>query len=110
VCVYPGFMRSVLFLLLMGCGAAPNQPLLANAPRPNTGAVAGAAAAVAGAATLAAPDYAAKNAAEANKPAPDNKGQKSGGIVPPDVFDRLDEKQKKPAAPDQQPAAPSGEP
>lgn len=49
-------MRAIVFLLVAGCGAQPNQPVLANAPRPNPDAVAGAAAAAAAAITLASPD------------------------------------------------------
>ena len=68
--------------------------------------MAGAAAAVAGAATLADPNGAARRNAEANKPDQSLKAQRSGGTVPPDVLDRLDEKKR-----EQRPEpAPSGEP
>ena len=58
-------MRTILFALvssvlvssaLAACGAQPNQPVLANVPKPNTAAVAGGAAAAAAAITLASPD------------------------------------------------------
>jgi hypothetical protein len=49
-------MRAIAFVLLAACGAQPNQPVLANAPRPNPSAVAGGAAAAAAAITLASPD------------------------------------------------------
>lgn len=58
-------MRTILFALvssvslstmLAACGAQPNQPVLANVPKPNPAAVAGGAAAAAAAITLASPD------------------------------------------------------
>jgi hypothetical protein len=104
---YPRGMRLSLLLVvaLAGCG---DRPALVNAPRPNPAAVAGAAAAVAGAATLANPDAAGRAAAEANKPDPSNKPKKSGGTVPPDVLDRLD--QKAPPGPPQPVAEPQPQP
>ena len=74
-------------LLLCAC---TDRPALTNVPRPNPTYAAGAAAAVAGAATLASPDAAGKAAAEANRPDPSNKPKKSGGTVPAAVFDRLE--------------------
>ncbi len=88
---YAGGMRSVLLaLLLFGCGGGPD-PILRNVPQPNPSAVAGAAAAVAGAATLAAPNAQANRVDEANKPDPSDKPMKPGPRVPADVLDRLDE-------------------
>jgi outer membrane biosynthesis protein TonB len=85
-------MRATLLaFLLVACGG---DPVLRNAPRPNTAAVAGAAAAVAGAATLADPNGAARRQDEINKPNNEKKEIKSGPSVPADVLDRLDEKQK----------------
>lgn len=75
-------------LALAACGGGP-APILRNVPQPNTAAVAGAAAAVAGAATLASPQDAAKRQ-EKNK-APDEKRPiKVKESVPSDVLDRLD--------------------
>ncbi|MBA3542553.1 MAG: hypothetical protein H0T79_23255 [Deltaproteobacteria bacterium] len=70
---------------LIGCGP----PVLQNAPRPNPAIVAGAAAAIAGVATLADPAAAAR-AVEANKPAPELRPTTVNRTVPSDVFDRLD--------------------
>lgn len=84
-------MRTFLSLAALSLCACADRPVLANAPHPNPSYVAGAAAAVAGAATLAAPDAAGKAAAEANKPDPSNKPKNSGGTVPAAVLDRLDD-------------------
>lgn len=78
--------------LSFGCGG----PALQNAPRPNPTAVAGAAAALAGAATLAAPDAAGRRASEANKPTAELRPIKPGPSVPADVLDRLDKVQAHP--------------
>ena len=88
----------LLVLVLPGC-AGP-APVLRNVPRPNTAVAAGAAAAVAGAATLADPDFAARSA-EANKVDHKKKPQQVKATVPADVLDRLDEKQaREPLVPD----------
>ena len=86
-------MRVVAWLvagLLAACGG---QPVMANAPRPDPGAVAGVAAAAAAAATLADPDAASR------KPEKKEVEQKNPievkESVPSDVLDRLD---KQPAA------------
>jgi hypothetical protein len=92
-----GTMRTILLavgLAVPATLAACGDPVLANAPRPNTAAMAGGAAALAGAATLAAPDAQGKRVQEANKPSVNNKPVKSGPSVPGDVLDRLDDKQK----------------
>ena len=93
-------MRSVLLsLLLLGaCGGGPD-PILAGVPQPKTSVVAGAAAAVAGAATLAAPQSQANRVDEANKPDKSDKPIKSGPPVPADVLDRLDEAPPPPPEP-----------
>ncbi len=84
-------MRSLLLIsLLCACGGGPD-PVLRNVPQPNPSAVAGAAAAIAGAATLAAPNAQANRVDEANKPDPSDKPQKPGPRVPSDVLDRLDD-------------------
>jgi hypothetical protein len=88
----------LVMLFLAGCGG----PALQNVPKPDPAVVAGAAAAVAGAATLANPDGAAARQ-EQKKPVKDKKPMKSGGTVPADVFDRLDAK-KAGTAPAQTPA------
>lgn len=93
-------MRSVLLsLLLLGaCGGGPD-PILAGVPQPKTSTVAGAAAAVAGAATLAAPNSQAARVDEANKPDPSDKPMKEGPAVPADVLDRLDDAPPPPPEP-----------
>lgn len=86
-------MRAMIILVMAaGCGGqAGPDPILANAPRPDPATVAGAAAALAGAATLASPDSAAKQA-EANKEQPVKKPVKVTEQVPASALDRLDEK------------------
>lgn len=79
-------MRAIVFVLLAGCGAGPNQPVLANAPRPNPAAVAGAAAATAAAITLASPD----SHTPEKKQQEDKKPIKVKENVPAGVLDRLD--------------------
>src|SRR5690606_11004887 len=86
---------SVLVAALSACGAQPNQPLLANAPRPNPAAVAGGAAAAAAAITLADPD-AASRPPEKNEDV-EKKPIEVKESVPADVLDRLDEAEAKPA-------------
>ncbi len=82
------------FLLLTTCLIACNGSALQNIPRANPTAVAGAAAAIAGAATLASPYGADRKAIEANRPAQDLRPQRSGPMVPADVLDRLDHAQR----------------
>jgi hypothetical protein len=81
-------MRAIAFVLLAACGAQPNQPVLANAPRPNPAAIAGGAAAAAAAITLASPDShnPEKKQTEEKKPI------KVKENVPAGVLDRLDQK------------------
>lgn len=79
-------------LALAGCGGGPD-PILRGVPQPNKAAMAGAAAAIAGAATLASPHDAAKRQ-EANKHPPEKKPIEVKQTVPADVFDRLDAKQQ----------------
>lgn len=94
----------VVLALSIGCGA--REPILANAPRPDPAVVAGAAAAVAGAATLADPKGAADRQAEKNVDTREAKGKPSGPSVPKDVLDRADaQKQKQKQAPKQVPVA-----
>jgi len=88
-------MRTLLWSFVLVVGACGGGPALRNVPQPNSAVIAGAAAAVAGAATLADPDYAARNAAEANKPTTEKRPQKSRATVPADVFDRLDDQKQK---------------
>ncbi|HEY5948196.1 MAG TPA: hypothetical protein VIV40_22020 [Kofleriaceae bacterium] len=79
-------MRTIAFVLLAACGAQPNQPVLANAPRPNPAAVAGGAAAAAAAITLASPD----SHTPEKKQDQDKKPIKVKENVPAGVLDRLD--------------------
>jgi hypothetical protein len=97
-------MRWILIALLAGCGAQPNQPVLANAPRPNPAAVAGGAAAAAAAITLASPPRGPEKKAEST----DMKGQKVKDNVPADVLDRADKKNA--SQPKQDPADPNKAP
>ena len=75
----------IVTIVAASCGP----PVLRNAPRPSPAVVAGVAAAVAGAATLANPAAAAKRQEE-RKDEPDDRGTEVRETVPPDVFDRLD--------------------
>ncbi len=77
-----------VMMLFAACGAQPNQPLLANAPRPNAGAVAGGAAAAAAALTLADPDAASRKPEK--KEDTEKKPIKVKESVPASVLDRLD--------------------
>jgi hypothetical protein len=79
-------------LALAGCGGGPD-PILRSVPQPNKAAAAGAAAAIAGAATLASPHDAAKRQ-EKNKVPDEKKPIEVKQNVPSDVLDRLDAKQK----------------
>lgn len=81
-------MTAIALVVVAGCGAAPNQPVLANAPRPNPAAVAGVAAGAAAALTLADPD-AATRGPEKKQDVP-KKEIKVKENVPADVFDRMD--------------------
>lgn len=78
------------FLLIMSCLIGCGGSVLQNVPQPNPAVVAGAAAALAGAATLASPDGADRKSIEANRPTASLRPQKSGPTVPADVLDRLD--------------------
>jgi hypothetical protein len=89
-------MRAIAFVLLAACGAQPNQPVLANAPRPDPGAVAGAAAAAAAAITLASPD---SHNPEKQQPE-EKKAVKVKENVPAGVLDRLDNKAAKSTTPE----------
>lgn len=99
-------MKAIAFVLLAACGASPNQPVLANAPRPNPSAVAGVAAAAAAAVTLAAPDAAGRKP-EKNQDT-EKKPIKVKENVPAAVLDRLDHADKQPA--NAEPAPASAEP
>jgi hypothetical protein len=81
-------MRPIVFVLVAACGAAPDKPLLANAPRPNAAAVGGAAAAAAAALTLADPDAASRRPEK--KEDVEKKPVEVKESVPGDVLDRLD--------------------
>jgi hypothetical protein len=98
-------MRWILIAVLAGCGAQPNQPVLANAPRPNPAAVAGGAAAAAAAITLASPP----RGPEKKKESTDMKGKNVKENVPADVLDRADT-QKAAGQPTKDPADPSKAP
>jgi hypothetical protein len=80
-----------ILLTLSACGGAP---IGANVPTPNKAAAAGVAAGAAAALTLADPNGAAKSAEAQKTDNKEGRPQKSGGTVPADVLDRLDEKQK----------------
>lgn len=86
-------MKRMVLLLLVGCGAAPNQPVLANAPRPNPAAVAGVAAGAAAAMTLASPPRGPEKKQEST----DMKGKTVKETVPAGVLDRADQKKAQPA-------------
>ena len=85
-------MRKSWSVIGLSCVLACGGSALQNAPRPNPSAVAGVAAAIAGAATLAAPDAAGRRA-DANKPTSEPRPIPAGPNVPTDVLDRLDESQ-----------------
>jgi hypothetical protein len=72
--------------VLAACGGGP---ALRNAPKPDPAVVAGAAAAIAGAATLADPNGAARRA-EANKVENEKKPKQVKETVPGDVLDRAE--------------------
>jgi hypothetical protein len=77
-------------MAIAALGACGGPPALQNAPRPNPAIVAGAAAAVAGAATLADPDGAARKQEEKRDGDAEKKAKKTREHVPSDVLDRLD--------------------
>lgn len=81
-------MTAIALVVVAGCGASPNQPVLANAPRPNPAAVAGVAAGAAAALTLADPN-AASRGPEKKQGVP-LKEVKVKEHVPADVLDRMD--------------------
>jgi|SRR5688572_17788699 hypothetical protein len=98
-------LTALVALLFAACGG----PALQNVPKPDPAIMAGVAAGVAGAATLADPDGAAKRQ-EQKKPVREKRPMKSGGTVPGDVFDRLDAKQNGTAPAEQpEPTAPPEE-
>jgi hypothetical protein len=82
-------MTAIALVVVAGCGAAPNQPVLANAPRPNPAAVAGVAAGAAAAITLADPD-AASRGPEKKQDVPKKEIHVKEN-VPADVLDRMDQ-------------------
>src|SRR6266581_2515573 len=95
-------MRGIpLLLVVAACGG---QPALANAPHPDPGIVAGAAAATA--ATLADPDAATRKPEK--KLETEKREVKVKERVTPDVLDRLDKKEAQGSA--SQPEAPAAEP
>jgi hypothetical protein len=106
-------MRTILFALALtlpagvvatACGAQPNQPVLANVPKPNTAAVAGGAAAAAAAITLASPDSANP---EKRKQEQEKKPITVKEHVPAATLDRLDKTSEPDSTEAAQPAAPS---
>jgi hypothetical protein len=98
-------MRAIAFVVLVAastlvaCGAQPNQPVLANVPKPNPSAVAGGAAAAAAAITLASPD---SHKPERREEQP-KKPIKVKENVPASVLDRLDDAESKQDGSAQQP-------
>lgn len=84
---------ALITILPIACGA----PVARNVPAPNKAAAAGIAAGAAAAITLANPQGAAAKQ-EQLKPDDIKQPQQSKGTVPPDVFDRLDEKHRQDAA------------
>ena len=88
---YPGHV--VRFAMIIGLFAACGGPIAQNVPTPNKAAAAGVTAGAAAALTLADPKAAAATA-ESAKVSDEKRPQKSGGTVPADVLDRLDEKQQ----------------
>jgi hypothetical protein len=100
-------MRSTALVLMLvaGCGAQPNQPVLANVPKPNTAAMAGGAAAAAAAITLASPDAANP---ERHKQEKEKKPITVKEHVPAGVLDRADRGSA--AATDDKQPQPAGSP
>jgi len=94
-------LAAALFATALTALAACGGPALANVPKPDPGIVAGLAAGVAGAATLADPKGAAARQ-EQKRPEKEKRPVKNNVTVPGDVLDRLDEKQQHPdASPDE---------
>lgn len=96
-------------MVVAALGACGGPPALQNAPRPNPAVVAGAAAAVAGAATLANPDAAARKQELKKDSDREPQAQKGGEHVPADVLDRLDAAKTQPAEPAPPAPAPRAE-
>lgn len=78
-------------VVLVGCGG----PVLRNAPRPNPNVVAASAAAIAGAATLADPDAAARRQEAKREGDVGKKPQEVNDHVPSSLLDTLDEVEEK---------------
>jgi hypothetical protein len=98
-----GMREIVLALALAGCGAT-QQPLLANAPRPNPAAVAGGAAAAAAILTAVDPDAATRKP-EKKVDGPDHPVEVKE-TVPSDVLDRVDHRGSADAPATDEPAPP----
>jgi hypothetical protein len=86
ICGPSGFDMRLFSLLVTGLRACGGGPVLQNVPRANRAP----AAAIAGAATLGAPNSAASRSAEAVKPISELRPMKAGPTVPAAVLDRLD--------------------
>jgi hypothetical protein len=80
--------RVLALVSLLGCGGGP---ALRNAPRPDPAVVAAGAAAIAGAATLADPDAAAKRQEVKREYDVDKPPESKPEPMPVDVLDRLDQ-------------------
>lgn len=98
-------MRAIALVLLAACGAQPNQPVLANVPKPNTAGIAGGAAAAAAAITLASPD----SHTPEKKQDEEKKPIKVKEHVPAATLDRLDQAPPPPTS-DQDAKQPAGNP
>lgn len=84
-------MRVAPLLLVVALAAGCSEPLLKNAPRPPTSAVAGVAAAAATAAVLADPAGAGRAGEQAKKDGtPPGRTTPTRTSIPADVLDRLD--------------------
>ena len=81
-------------LLLLGGVCACGGPILQNVPRANPAAVAGIAAAVAGAATIADPQGAARKQDEKNRADVGPQAKRVDEQMPSDVFDRLQDAER----------------
>jgi hypothetical protein len=96
----------IALAVIAACGAEPKQPFLANAPHPETAAVAGAAAGVAAAAVLADPNASTRGKPEKQKEETDKQPIDVKEHVTGDVLDRADvQKQPKKEEPVAKPAA-----
>lgn len=87
-------MRHVLAIVALSLAACGGGPALQNVPQPATSTAAGLGAAAAAAATLADPNI--NRTPEKKTPVKSNRPVASGGTVPDDVFDRLDDGQAPP--------------